>query len=89
MFKLLKWSVLILLLITISYGVVFFISMDQTEKLAMKKDAIVALDSGDIKVLIGPLSQKIKQDLEQKKASFSAGLRQKLKDILNRWIDGE
>lgn len=89
MFGLIKWLVIFLVLGALWYCASFFLSMNSNEIRQVKKDAIEAIDTGDAKALTGPLSDKLKEDLLNKKASLYQRLRQKLKGAVNGLIDGE
>lgn len=82
MLRLIKWLFFLTLVVTIVYGVSFFMSLDDASWRQTKRDAHGALDSGDAKVFTGPLSEKLKEDLQKKKTNFFAIAREKLKKLI-------
>ena|GEM_PF-3615234 len=82
MFRLLKWVIIISAIIFIYYLVGFFKAMNEQDVSQVKKDAITAIESGDVHSLVDPLADRVKEDLLHKKANLFESLRQKLKDVL-------
>lgn len=87
MFGLIKWSITFLVLGTIVYLANFFWFMDQDSIEKVKKDTVVAIESGDSQAVIGPLSDQMKEDLKNKKISAMEYFKAKVKESLHRLID--
>ncbi|HXW52655.1 MAG TPA: hypothetical protein VEL47_00990 [Myxococcota bacterium] len=83
MFRLIKWTVILALIVFLYYLFIFFKSMNESEISEIKKDAIIALDSGNADAFTGPLTNKMKDDLERRKASFFEDLRREIKKAVH------
>lgn len=86
MFKLLKWSVIILVLLTIGYIARFYLAMNEGDRQKVKLDAVTALETGLFK---GPLADGIKADFLEKKHKFIEGLKEKLRGTVDHAVDEE
>lgn len=87
MFGLIKWLIIFLILGAFIYVANFFMVMDQDSIHQVKKDAIIAIESGDAQALTGPLSDQMKQDLKIKQESFMGLFKKKIKETLHHLID--
>ena len=83
MFRLIKWAMIILFLLVIYYTVVFFMDMTESDAKKIKQDAIVALESNDPAIFVGTLSEKIKNDISQRKSRLQKRLKDQILWLIN------
>lgn len=83
MFRLIKWTFIVAVIGSIWYGISFFRGLSPEEASFVKEQTLKAIDSKDTGELTNSLSQKIQEDVAQKKANFFERVRQKAKTLIN------
>jgi hypothetical protein len=90
MFGLLKWIIIFGLI-----GSVWFIydiasDLSLSDKRALKKDAIEALDNGNTEPLTSSIGEKLRHEYREKKSGVMYQIRQKLRNLVDSWtVDGD
>lgn len=87
MVTLIRLFILVALIAAIYWGVTFYRSLGDDDIAQVKKDVISVIDTGEPNVKDWAITDKVKEDLGQKKASFLEELREKLKGIVHRLFD--
>lgn len=87
MFRLIKWIIIISIVVAIWYFYALFKTMEVGEKEQIKKDALEAIESGNVDIIAKPLSEKLKEDLDNKKADLYSKAKIKLKELINDLLE--
>lgn len=82
MFGFIKWILILGLIGTVWFVYDLSTKLSPSEKQALKKDAIEALDNGNTEPLSATIKEKVHNGLDEKKNSFFESIRKKLRGLI-------
>ncbi len=81
MFGILKWIIILGLIGTVWFVYDLSTKLSPSDKEALKKDAIEALDTGNMAPLNTNIKEKVNHELDEKKNSLFESIRKKLRGL--------
>jgi hypothetical protein len=83
MFSMLKWMVLLSFIGATWYLASLILNLNDHDMRQVKEDAKVIIDKGDPSALTNTISDKVKQDISQKKHSLVDAIRRKINGTIS------